>query len=98
MTLLTLAMAKAQLRLPDPDDTSEDGLIALYIAAAEAHVVTYLGGPVPEAGLAACTLAALLYVSDFYDNRGANMEIRGALVKNPAAEMLLFPHRMNLGI
>lgn len=100
--LIDLAIAKKHLRLPDLTDTTEDDLIAIYIDAVEGHIATTIGAALPAPGAPSygpLRSAALLYLSDLYDNRGANMELRGSnLVANPAAEMLIFPHRVNLGV
>lgn len=99
MALIDLTRAKEHLRLPDLTDTSEDALIQLYIDAVEEHIATTIGASIPNPAPKALVAAGLLYLGDLYDNRGANMEMRGAnLVANPAYDALVFPHRQNLGV
>lgn len=99
MPLISLALAKAHLRLPDPDDTSEDLVLQLACDSAAEHVATYIGKPIPDPAPATLVSAGLLILTDLYENRGANMEMKGSqLVENPAFVSLAFPHRVNLGV
>jgi uncharacterized phage protein (predicted DNA packaging) len=92
MALIDLTLAKQHLRV---DHSDEDTLIGTYVAAALAHIKTYLNVheiPIEDDVKA----AALLLVEDLYANRSAKIE--GGIKDNPAVTNLLHPHRQNLGI
>lgn len=99
MAIVTLTEAKLHLKV---DQTSEDALIGLHIAAAEEMIEKYINCTIPNKNLptpnppASIKAAALLIISDLYENRDGATEIE--LKENPAITRLLFPYRKNMGI
>lgn len=99
MAIVTLTEAKLHLKV---EQTSEDALIDLYIAAAQEQIEKFLNCSIPNMNLttpnppASIKAAALLYIGELYENREGSTEIE--LKENPAVMRLLYPYRKNLGI
>lgn len=95
---------KQHLRL-SLDDDAEDGMLDLYIDAAEECVSQFLNRPIPwndEAGQTvdvpkSVIAAVLLTIGDLYENReGA---ILGTIyTANPTVRNLLNPYRVLMGV
>lgn len=100
MSILTLAEAKAHLRV---DDSAEDLLIQDCIDAASDQISQYLGRTVPWLDAASDPVAipasvkqaAKLLVGDYYANREAQGE---PLSRNIAVDYLLHFYRVGLGV
>lgn len=81
---------------------TDDAMLALYIEAAEEHVLRYLN--LTEAELlgspgtrpAPIRAAVLMLVADLYENREAQVDFE--IRPNPAVDRLLFPYRACLGV
>lgn len=92
MAIITLSEAKEHLRV---DHSIEDTLIQLYIDTAEEYIENYLNAPsLPYNN--SLRAAALLTVSDLYENRqGAGEK---DVKENPAVMRLMQPFRQSIGI
>ena len=85
MSILTLSEAKDHLRVTN---TSEDTKIQAYIDAAEEHIEKYLNNDnFPEEP--SIKQAARILIKDMYEQ---------TMDSYAAAERLLHPHRVGLGI
>lgn len=99
MAIVSLTEAKMHLKV---DQSSEDDLIALHIAAAEEAIENYIGRTIPNKNLStpnppkSIKAAALLIISDLYENRDGATEIE--LKQNPAITRLLNPYRVGMGV
>lgn len=99
MGIVTLDEAKKHLKV---DQDSEDTLITRLIQAAEESIEKYIQCTIPNKNLptpnvpASIKQAALLIISDLYENRGANMDVE--LKINPSFAWLLDPYRKNMGM
>lgn len=83
--LFTLAEVKAHLKV---DVSDEDDLIGAYMSAAEMTVLQFCNvSLVPLGAEATFKVAALLVVSDLYENRSGSFGIPDA------AKALLMPYR-----
>lgn len=92
MPIITLSDAKSHLRV---DQTNEDGLIGLFINAAEEYISNFLNMPnVPATP--SIRAACLLIVADLYENREGASE--KDIKENPAVKRLLQPYREDMGI
>lgn len=96
--IVTIEEARLHLRVTGND---EDSLIADFIGAAEAYIEKFLNMPVPgivmnpQAVPKAIKVAALLIVTNLYENRGNDGT---ESVYNNAVNALLHPYRVEIGI
>lgn len=90
MAALTLDQVKAHLRV---EHDLDDELIALYLAAAYERVTNYIEVPMADPEPASLQAAVLLFTGDLYENREAQLEMRGSMLENKAAEALMRPFR-----
>ena len=90
--IVSLDEAKEHLRV-DGDD--EDGLIQIYMDAAEERIKNYLDRDIPENP--AVKLAALMLIAGYYDLR-EDQVVGGTVEENPAVKRLLFPLRDKMGV
>lgn len=96
---VTITEVKAHLRITS---NVEDALLQLYMDAANDRIENYINRPIPDntdsppTAPAAIKAAALLIISDMYENRegAGEKEIK----ENPALKSLLYPYRVELGI
>lgn len=106
--MLDLASIKKQLRLEDPEDTSDDEYLELLGEAAIDNLQQVLNRKLyateqeleddPEAPLTATVITAslkiagLMLVSDLYENRGGTSTL--TIKDNPAFKRLTDPYRV----
>lgn len=86
--MTTLAEAKQHLRVMHNED---DQFIERLIEAAQGHVEHYLSHDMPEPMPAPIGAAILLLVSDLYENRERQQDVK--LYRNPTFVMLLKPYQ-----
>lgn len=98
-TIVTLAEAKAHLRITDD---LEDDSITLANEAAYDYIEKFLGnsdiitGDSPASYPAAIKQAALLIIAGLFENRQWQLEKTSEV--NPAVMNLLYPYRYEIGI
>jgi len=92
--IVTLDEAKLQCRV---DNDAEDGLIQIYIGAAEDYIRNFLDRDLPTTTPYAIKAAALLIIADLYDVRESQV-IGDSIQENPAVKRLLRPYREGMGV
>lgn len=102
--VVSLALAKKQLRVTS---SAEDELIELYIDSAGAFIANYLNvasvdeipgmSTSPTEVPADIQEAALMIITDSFENRGAQI-VGQTIMENKAAKNKLYPYRQNIGI
>lgn len=92
MSVVSLNETKLHLRVTQ---STEDTLIETYIEAAEDYISRFLNNTNFQV-TPSIRAAALLIVSDFYENRmgAGDKDIK----ENPAVMRLLYPYREGIGI